>query len=169
MKRMLELGWIIPEILIWSGISLTILDRNFRKADYDTELLGFGRLHLAKVNWNASINVQMITTCLSQRYLSVVSAGVRIRWLYLPVEWWDILKKKKRKKKEKVSRIGHKLYLKLRLQFWRSDECRVLLYCYYSQNLSDPRWQCLSGSHLWVKNNCWETIRIRPEYLKPYD
>ena len=37
------------------------------------------------------------------------------------------------------------------LQSWNFGECALLLYRYYSQVLSDPKWSYLIGSYLWVK------------------
>ena len=44
-----------------------------------------------------------------------------------------------------------KLYLMVRFQFWRFGECGAPLHHHCSLVHSDPEWQYLLGSHLWVK------------------
>ena len=49
-----------------------------------------------------------------------------------------------------------KLYLIVRLQFWRFGECGVPFHCYYTSVYSDPEWQHLLGSCL-MTNVGWNS------------
>ena len=61
-----------------------------------------------------------------------------------------------------------KLYLMVRLLFLISEECRVPLYCYYSQVHSDLESSYLLSSYLSSKFICLKIIHIPWEYLIPY-
>ena len=66
-------------------------------------------------------------------------------YLFIPVEW-NVLYKKKR-----FPANDSKLYLVVRLEFWYSGKCSVLLHCLYFYIDTDLKWYNLFGYHQYVK------------------
>ena len=62
-----------------------------------------------------------------------------------------------------------KFHIMVRLQFWSYRESRIPLHCHYSYVHSDPNIMYQLGSIFWFQLICFQTIRIRYEYLIPYN
>ena len=88
-----------------------------------------------------------IPICLNQNN-KLLSVGLIIRLSYRGV----------RSIPERCPKYDIKLHLMVRLRFWGSGECALLLHCHYSQFYTDLESFYLLGCNLWVKLICLKVL-----------
>ena len=84
-------------------------------------------------------------------------AEARMHWLY-PLCRSKILPPQKR---GYYSGYETKLHRVESIQFWVAWASKVLLYCHYSQTLSESEWKYLLRSHLGLKSICLKIVHIQ--------